>query len=46
MIYIKRRLSRKIKKIVDDFPVTVLTGVHLEWLHPKVIAVPWWWMDT
>jgi len=26
MIYIKRRLSNKIRKITDTFPVTVLTG--------------------
>ena len=26
MIYIKRRLSNKIRKIADAFPVTVLTG--------------------
>lgn len=35
---------------MDDYPETVRgvlvhSGNNIKWLHSKVIAVPWWWVD-
>jgi len=35
---------------IDEYPETVRgvlvhTGKAIKWLHSKVIAVPWWWLD-
>ena len=35
---------------LEDYPETIRAvlihaGSTVEWLHPKVIAVPWWWLD-
>jgi uncharacterized protein len=36
---------------LDDYPeavrgVLVHAGDQVRWLHSKVIAVPWWWLDA
>ncbi len=35
---------------LEEYPETVRgvlvhSGSHLQWLHSKVVAVPWWWLD-
>jgi hypothetical protein len=35
---------------MDEYPETVRgvvvhTGTAIKWLHSKVIAIPWWWLD-
>ncbi|HIE14417.1 TPA: ATP-binding protein [Candidatus Bathyarchaeota archaeon] len=35
---------------IDEYPETIRgvlvhTGKAIKWLHSKVIAVPWWWLD-
>ncbi|MDA8164316.1 MAG: hypothetical protein M0017_04715 [Desulfobacteraceae bacterium] len=41
---------RSLLQFLDDHPekvrgVLVHTGGEIKWLHSKVIAVPWWWLD-
>jgi len=41
---------RNLLIFIDEHPETVIgvlvhTGSEIKWLHSKVIAVPWWWLD-
>lgn len=41
---------RHLLLFLQEYPETVRgvlvhSGSHLEWLHSKVVAVPWWWLD-
>jgi hypothetical protein len=42
---------RNLLAFLDSYPETVLgvvvhSGNQIKWLHSKVIAVPWWWLDA
>jgi hypothetical protein len=41
---------KNLLSFLEDYPETIRgvlihAGSTVEWLHPKVIAVPWWWID-
>lgn len=41
---------KNLLEFLDEYPETVRgvlihSGDHIRWLHSKVIAVPWWWLD-
>jgi len=42
---------KSLLKFMEDYPETVRgvlvhSGDNVQWLHSKVIAVPWWWLDV
>ncbi len=49
----KKPVTKDIKNLLsfmDEYPETVLgillyTGQEIKWLHSKVVAIPWWWID-
>ncbi len=49
----KKPVTKDIKNLLsfmDEHPETVLgillyTGQEIKWLHSKVVAIPWWWID-
>jgi len=48
-----RPMAHDVRNLIDfieDYPQTIRgvlihAGSRLEWLHPRVVAVPWWWID-
>ena len=41
---------RHLLLFLEEYPkavrgVLIYAGSHLQWLHSRVVAVPWWWID-